>query len=104
VDYAALVRNLRVPLIHADLGRVLLDAVAERYERQWPSCSLIQFEQSNATYLFDLASAAGAAQEDRTVAASSPEPRLVGRGQTVPGVGARSGRHVRRLLLCPPPL
>jgi hypothetical protein len=30
---------------------------------------LVQFKQSTATYLFDLASAVGAAQEDRTVAA-----------------------------------
>jgi hypothetical protein len=78
VDYAALVRNLHMPLIHADPGRVLLDAVAERYERQWPSCSLTQFEQSNATYLFDLASAVGAAQEDRTVAAWAVTPSAIG--------------------------
>ncbi|WIY01079.1 hypothetical protein QRX60_44785 [Amycolatopsis mongoliensis] len=42
VDYAGLMRNLQVPLIHADLGRVLLDAAAEHYERQWPICSLVQ--------------------------------------------------------------
>ncbi|HEX5402617.1 MAG TPA: hypothetical protein VFX16_09980 [Pseudonocardiaceae bacterium] len=68
-----------LPLAHADLGRVLLDAVAEHYERQWPSCSLVQFEQSNATYLFDLASAVGAAQEDRTVAAWAVTSSVIGR-------------------------
>jgi hypothetical protein len=79
VNYAGLMRNLQVPLIHADLGRVLLDAAAEHYERQWPICSLVQFEQSNATYLFDLASAAGAAQEDRTVAAWATTPPAIGK-------------------------
>jgi hypothetical protein len=33
VDYAGLVRGLRVPLAPADLGAALLGAVAERYER-----------------------------------------------------------------------
>lgn len=61
-------RGLEASLVHADLGRVLLDAVAERYQRRWSTRSLAQFEQSGATYLFDFASAAGAAQEDRTVA------------------------------------
>lgn len=79
MDYAGLVRNLHVPLVHADLGEVLLDAAAERYERQWPICSLVQFGQSNATYLFDLASAAGAAQEDRTVAAWAVTPSATGK-------------------------
>ena len=41
-------------------GNVLLGAVAERYERVCPGCSLVQFTQSGATYLFDLASAVGA--------------------------------------------
>ena len=79
MDYAKLVRSLDVPLVHADLGRVLLDAMADRYERQWPTCSLLQFEQSEATYLFDLASAADAAQEDRTVAAWATTPSSIGK-------------------------
>jgi hypothetical protein len=77
VDYARLVRSLGVPLAHADLGRVLLEAVAERYEDLWPDCSLVRFEQANATYLFDLASAVGAAQEDRTVAAWAVAPAAI---------------------------
>jgi hypothetical protein len=77
VDYAGLVRRLGKPLVHADLGRVLLDAVARRYEEQWPDCSLVQFEQSGATYLFDLASAVEAAHEDRTVAAWAVTPAAI---------------------------
>jgi len=66
-------------LTHTGLGRTLLDAMAERYERQWPICSLILFEQSGATYLFDLASSVGGAQEDRTVAAWATTPPAVGK-------------------------
>jgi hypothetical protein len=77
-DYARLVRGLRIPLAPADLGAALLDAVAERYEHQFPECSLLQFAQSGATYLFDLASAAGAEQEDRTLAAWTTTPATVG--------------------------
>ncbi|MEV4148717.1 hypothetical protein AB0J40_34025 [Amycolatopsis sp. NPDC049691] len=77
VDYAGLTRILQRPLIHADLGRVLLEAAAEHYERQWPICSLVRFRQSTATYLFDVASAAGAAQEDRTVAAWVTTPPAI---------------------------
>ena len=53
--------------------------MAERYEHQFPDCSLLQFVQSGATYLLDLASAVGAVQEDRTVAAG-------------PGLGAGTSR------------
>ncbi|MBO0882582.1 MAG: hypothetical protein J2P17_20065, partial [Mycobacterium sp.] len=62
VDYAGLIRGAEALLDHADLGRMLLDAVAERYEHEWPICSLVVFEQSGATYLFDLSSAVGGAQ------------------------------------------
>jgi len=60
VDYEGLVRDLTVPLIPAEVGNALLEAVAERYERMCPDSSLVQFTQSGATYLFDLASAVGA--------------------------------------------
>ena len=79
VDYAGLVRGLRRPLTSADLGAALLDAVAERYEHQFPDCSLLQFVQSGATYLFDLASAVGSEQEDRTLAAWIVTPATVGK-------------------------
>ena len=78
MDYAGLVRGLQMPLAPADLGAALLDAVAERYERQFPDCSLLQFVQSGATYLFDLASAVGAEQEDRTLAAWPLTPATIG--------------------------
>ena len=77
VDYAGLVRGLPMPLVPADLGAALLGATAERYEHQFPDCSLLQFVQSGATYLFDLASAVGADQEDRTVAAWTMTPATV---------------------------
>ncbi len=79
VDYAGLVRDLRVPLVPAEVGAALLGAAAERYERQYPGCSLVQFMQSGATYLFDLASATGAGQEDRTVAAWTVTPATAGK-------------------------
>jgi hypothetical protein len=66
-----------MPLAPADLGTALLDTVAERYEHQFPDCSLLQFVQPGATYMFDLASAVGADQEDRTVAAWTTTPATV---------------------------
>jgi hypothetical protein len=79
LDYTGLMGDLAVPLAGADVGSVLLVAVAERYERQVPNCSLVNFVQSGATYLFDLASAVGAEQEDRTVAAWTVTPATVGK-------------------------
>lgn len=77
VDYPELVRGLLMPLAPADLGAALLDAVAERYKHQFADCSLLQFVQSGATYLFDLASAVGAEQDDRTLAAWTITPATV---------------------------
>ena len=68
-----------MPLVPAEVGNILLEAVAERYERACPDCSLVQFTQSGATCLFDLASAVGAGQEDRTVAAWTVTPATVGK-------------------------
>jgi hypothetical protein len=79
MDYPGLVRGLQIPLAPADLGAALLDAAAERYQRQFPDCSLLQFVQSGATYLFDLASAVEAEQEDRTLAAWTITPATVGK-------------------------
>jgi hypothetical protein len=79
LDYAGLMRGLHMPLAPADLGAALLDAVAECYEHQFPDCSLLQFAQSGAIYLFDLASAMGAEQEDRTLAAWTITPAKVGK-------------------------
>lgn len=94
VNYTVLVRALEVPLNHAELGRVLLDAVGERYQRLWSTCSLVQFEQSGATYLFDFASAAGAVQEDRTVAVWAVTP---------PAIGTRDISYQRGFPLPPDP-
>lgn len=77
VDYMGIMRDRALPLVSADVGPVLLIAMAERYERQFSNCSLVNFVQSGATYLFDLASAVGAGQEDRTVAAWTLTPATV---------------------------
>jgi hypothetical protein len=77
VDYTSVLDGIPSPPIAAQLGPALLSALAERYEAQFPRCSLVEFVQSGATYLFDLASAAGAEQEDRTVAAWTVTPETV---------------------------
>ena len=74
MEYEGLVRDLTVPLVPAEVGNMLLGAVAERYQRVCPGCSLVQFTQSGGTYLFGFASAVGAGQEDRTVAAWTVTP------------------------------
>jgi hypothetical protein len=78
LDYTGLVQDLTAPLAPADVGQVLLDAAADRYVHVCRECSLVQFMQSGATYLFDFASAAGAKQEDRTVAAWTVTPATAG--------------------------
>ena len=83
VDYEGLVRRLSRPLDAAQVGAVLLEALAGRYMRQYPTCALHEFGQSGATYLFDLASAAGGSQEDRTVAAWTLTPSTVAKRDTV---------------------
>jgi hypothetical protein len=77
VDYAGLVADLSRPFAPATVGQILLDAAGAHYERICPHSSLVQFTQSGAMYLFDLASAAGAEQEDRTVAAWTVTPATV---------------------------
>lgn len=60
------------------LGAALLQAVGERYEREHGGAYLHEFEQAGAVYLFDLASAGGLPQEDRTVAAWAVTPEARG--------------------------
>ena len=79
VNYARLMDDLTMLPATAAIGPALLAVVAARYERLCPDCSLVQFVQSDATYLFDLASAGGAAQEDRTVAAWTVTPPIAGK-------------------------
>jgi len=83
IDYEGLVRSLRRPLDAAQVGAGLLEALADRYMRQYPACALHEFGQSGATYLFDLASAVGGSQEDRTVAAWTLTPSTVAKRDTV---------------------
>ncbi len=77
VDYTRLAGDLTARPVAACVGAALLAALAERYESQCQHCSLVEFMQSGATYLFDLASAAGAGQGDRTVAAWAATPVTV---------------------------
>jgi hypothetical protein len=79
VDYAGLVGGLSRPLTAVAVGQVLLDAAGDRYQGVCTRCSLVQFPQSGATYLFDFASAVNAEQEDRTVAAWAVTPAAVAR-------------------------
>jgi hypothetical protein len=83
VDYACILSSLSTPLDPAAVGAALVSAVAARYEASHPAGSdLHEFQQSGATYLFDLASAAGLPQEDRTVAAWALTPAAVAKRDT----------------------
>jgi hypothetical protein len=77
IDYEALVRDLARPLDATTVGALLLDVLARRYQYECENCSLLQLEQSGATYLFDFASAVGGPQEDRTLAAWTITPSAV---------------------------
>jgi hypothetical protein len=77
-DYRRLVSSLGGRPDPAGVGAALLTALAARYEAsQLAGCALHEFQQSGATYLFDLASAVGLPQEDRTVAAWTLTPAAV---------------------------
>jgi len=82
VDYEGLMRRLGRPRAAAQIGPALLDALADRYRRQYPSCALYEFSQAGATYLFDLASDVGGPQEDRTVAVWTVTPPTVAKRDT----------------------
>ena len=60
-------------------GRLTEGTSWERYEHQFPDSPLLQFVQSGATCLSGLASAVGAEQEDRTVAAWTITPATAGK-------------------------
>lgn len=78
VDYAQVVSALGTPLDPRRVGAALLDVIAYYYESRQPECALMQFEQSEAHYLFDFASSRNLSQEDRTVAAWALTPPMVG--------------------------
>jgi hypothetical protein len=78
LDYRRLVSSLGGRPDPAAVGAALLTALAARYEASQPAgCALHEFQQSGATYLFDLASAVGLPQEDRTIAAWILTPAAV---------------------------
>jgi hypothetical protein len=79
IDFAALTADLPSCSDPDVLGVALLEALANWYAHEHGGCYLQQFEQSGASYLFDLASAVGLPQEDRTVAAWALTPDLVAR-------------------------
>jgi hypothetical protein len=77
VDYAQVLLGLNRPLDAGAVGVAILAALADRYARQHRACALHEFQQSGATYLFDLASAVAATQEDRTVGAWTVTPPTI---------------------------
>jgi hypothetical protein len=80
LDYGALVASLDQPPHPADVGAILANAAADRYEVEHEgACALFEFKQIGATYWFDFASSAALPQEDRTIAAWAITPRDVRR-------------------------
>ncbi|MEA2224167.1 MAG: hypothetical protein QOH83_2543 [Solirubrobacteraceae bacterium] len=80
LDYGAILAAVDRPLNAASIGAALLRALGDRYVAEHPHGSALhEFEQSGATYLFDLASSADLPQEDRTVAAWALTPAVVHR-------------------------
>lgn len=78
LDYDALLSALPSPVDAASLGTALLKALADRYHAEHSTGTAIcEFEQSGATYAFDLASSAELPQEDRTIAAWALTPDIV---------------------------
>lgn len=82
LNYAGLFSSLDNPVNAAFVGAALLTALAERYQSEHRHCALHVFEQSGASYLFDLAGPAGLPQEDRTVAAWALTPTVVDKRDT----------------------
>jgi hypothetical protein len=71
LDYELVASSLGASPDPAALGTALLAALADRYETGHPAgCALHELQQSGATYLFDLAGAAGARDMRRRSAAA----------------------------------
>ena len=77
LDYQAVLASLDHPLDAAEVGAALLSALGDLCALKHQESALHEFEQSGATYLFDLASPADLPQEDRTVAAWALTPAAV---------------------------
>ncbi len=80
-----------------ELGGRLSLAWSESYRSQLPACSLLEFDSDDAKFLFDLASAVGAGQADRTIAAwghsrRAPRPRDESYQRGYPSPGGRAVR------------
>jgi hypothetical protein len=80
IDYMGVVASFETPVDGEQVGIAILRRLAQRYEAE-PSAgtALVEFAQSGASYLFDLASSAGLPQEDRTVGAWGITPPFVAR-------------------------
>jgi hypothetical protein len=83
LDYGVLLGSVGQPPQPADVGAVLANAAADRYQAtQAGACALYEFEQAGARYWFDFASSADLPQEDRTVAAWAITPTNIRRRDT----------------------
>jgi hypothetical protein len=83
LDYGVLLASVGQPPQPADVGAILANAAAEKYQAtQAGACALYEFEQAGARYWFDLASSADLSQEDRTVAAWAITPTDIRRRDT----------------------
>jgi len=78
VDYGRVVADLEGSLDAASVGTALLAVLAQHYAQRHRRHGLVEFRQVGATYLFDFASSTNAPQEDRTVAAWTVTPAVVG--------------------------
>jgi hypothetical protein len=79
MNYTAVLETIATPVEPANVGAALLDVISTYYLSRHKVGALVQFEQSGATYLFDLASSIGIDREDRTVVAWNVTPRNVSR-------------------------
>jgi hypothetical protein len=80
LDYRALLASLAQPLQPEEVGAILANAAAERYQAEHEgACTLHEFEQIGAMYWFDFASSAALPQEDRTITAWAVTPTEIRR-------------------------
>lgn len=79
VDYDALLDSAGASRQPTALGALLLNAFADRYEREHGGAGLVQMVPDGITYLFDFAQSVGLDRTDRTVAAWALTPPTVAR-------------------------
>lgn len=105
-DYGRAIASLGWDSDPISLGSILFTIVAERYESTHGESALHEFEQGGARYLFDLASEIDPLRADRTVAAWTVTPVMVGARDVVyqrgfPMPGTQRGAAVDRGHLIP---